>query len=201
MAILIEAYNIVLKDVVLDREPNLRQAFLENIPSNAYCFDGVIHRIGFMDPQFMGQYIYYLENYLGLTYLDENKEAKDFVVVEMRQGLEAPCKWLVVKRDSYFENMPQYKNHKEIFVIAWHVDHKNGIPEKFGCLLPKEVDPNLIFSFNTVAFPYGWNPDNAILLSMSHHPDDLEEIERLENGVIVYRNKKSGELVYVGSGN
>jgi hypothetical protein len=199
MAVLIEAYNIIVKDEVLELKPNLREDFMSDIPTGSYCTDGVIHRIGFMDPQFLTEYIEYLEDTLGLTYLNSNKKSEDFAVVEMSRGVEAPCDWLSIQRGTFFENLTQYENNKETFVIAWHKDNKEGILENYGCFIPEDGDSDLILRFKGVCFPYGWNPDRAITLAMCHHPDDLEEVERKENGVIVYRNKKTGELVYTGS--
>ena len=49
MAVLIEAINIVVNNNALIKDRNVEEQFLKNVPSQTYCSDGLVHRLGFMD--------------------------------------------------------------------------------------------------------------------------------------------------------
>lgn len=70
IAVLIEAINIVVDSKVFNNKPDIEAEFLKNVPSQTYCSDGLLHRIGFMDYISTNNYVYYLQNSLGLTHLD-----------------------------------------------------------------------------------------------------------------------------------
>lgn len=93
MAVLIEAINIVVNNNSLIKDRNIEEQFLRNVPSQTYCSDGLLHRIGFMDQISANNYIHYLTNDLGLTYLDDDGKAVDFVLVDMMRGPLSECDW------------------------------------------------------------------------------------------------------------
>ena len=67
MAVLIEAINIVVNNNALIKDRNVEEQFLKNVPSQTYCSDGLVHRLGFMDQISANNYIHYLTNDLGLS--------------------------------------------------------------------------------------------------------------------------------------
>lgn len=93
MAILIEAFNVIVKDDVFTEMLEKRKLFLETIPTKAFCSDGLLYRVGFMDSRYAYDYINFLEQEIGLTYLEEFKNSKDIVIVNMLTGPTTNCTW------------------------------------------------------------------------------------------------------------
>lgn len=119
MAVLIEAINIVVNNNSLIKDRNIEEQFLRNVPSQTYCSDGLLHRIGFMDQISANNYIHYLTNDLGLTYLDDDGKAVDFVLVDMMRGPLSECDWLRFKRAKVFAHRVKFEKSDEDFSIAW----------------------------------------------------------------------------------
>ena len=199
MAVLIEALNVIVKDEAFEGNPLNRDLFFKNIPSKAFCSDGLIHRIGFMDPKYVGQYIEYLEGELGLTFLDYQKKAKDIVVVDMLKGPTTNCDWIVFKRDKFFLERKEFEKFNEDFSIAWKLGNYEGNREDYLMLHTNDNDIETHFSEYGISFPKSWTPDRALYDSnFTPNPkDDLEEISR-DDKIITYRKRSTGELVYVG---
>lgn len=198
MAVLIEALNVIIKDEAFNAIPYNRDLFLQNIPSKAFCSDGILYRVGFMDLKYVEEYTDYLQNVLGLTYLDNQNKAKDFVVVDMLKGPTVNCDWLGFKRERLFKDRNEFKKSEEEFSIAWSVDNYNGIPENYLLLNTEDKDVENQFSEDGISFPFGWTPDTAIYTSdfSSNPKDELEEISR-DGKIITYKRISTGELVYV----
>ena len=199
MAVLIEALNIVLKEEVFHSDSSKRDIFLQSIPTKAFCSDGILYRIGFMDPKFIEQYAEYLENVLGLKYLDENASAQDFVIVDMLKGPTTKCDWIGFKRERLFAHRKEFNKSDEEFSIAWSIDNYSGIPEEYLVANADEGEIEDPFLEDDISFPKDWNPDSAIYTSdlLLNPEEDLEEVFR-DKTMITYKNKSNGELVYVG---
>ena len=199
MAVLIEALNIVLRDEIFNIDPSKREVFLQNIPTKAFCSDGILYRVGFMDPKYAEQYIHYLENELHLKYLDDENSAQDFVVVDMLKGPTTKCNWIDFKRESLFAHRKEFQKCDEEFSIAWSVDNYVGKVDEYYVVNVDEQEISEQFLEDGISFPKDWNPDKAIYSSdlLANPEMDLEEINR-DNTTITYKKKSTGELVYVG---
>ena len=196
MAVLIEAINIVINNNSLIRDRNVEEQFLKNVPSQTYCSDGLVHRLGFMDQISANNYIHYLTKDLGLTYLDENEKAIDFVVVDMLKGPTTSCDWIRFKRDKLFAHREEFNKSDEDFSAAWRRGDFEGKDNEYIVEIEQgESTDDDDFYEEDIATPYGWSPDEAIYTS-TYHPNrrrDLEEVSRTEY-VITYKNKETGEL-------
>ena len=62
------------------------------IPNSTFCHDDEVARVGFLDPQFVGDFIEKLESF-GLRYLDEGVPI-DMIVVDQQRGPVTECKWI-----------------------------------------------------------------------------------------------------------
>ena len=196
MAVLIEAINIVVNNKALMKDRSVEEQFLRNVPSQTYCSDGLLHRIGFMDQISANNYIHYFIKDLGLTHLDENGKAVDFVVVGMMRGPLSDCDWIRFKRGKIFSHRDDLEKSDEDFSVAWlrndfeGKDNEYIVESKQG----EDTDDNGFYE-EDIATPYGWSPDDAIYTS-TFHPNqrkDLEEVSRTEYA-ITYKNKQTGEL-------
>lgn len=196
MAVLIEAINIVVNNNALIKDTNVEEQFLKNVPSQTYCSDGLVHRLGFMDQISANNYIHYLTNDLGLTYLDENDKAIDFVVVDMLKGPTKDCDWIRFKRDKLFAHREEFDKSDEDFSAAWRRGDFEGKDNEYIVEIEHgESADDHDFYEEDIATPYGWSPDDAIYTS-TYHPNrrkDLEEVSRTEY-MITYKNKETGEL-------
>ena len=196
MAVLIEAINIVVNNNSLIKDRNIEEQFLRNVPSQTYCSDGLLHRIGFMDQISANNYIHYLTNDLGLTHLDDDEKAVDFVLVDMMRGPLSDCDWLRFKRAKIFAHRDRFEKSDEDFSIAWRRGDFEGKDNEYIVETKEgESTDDDDFYEEDIATPYGWSPDDAIYTS-TYNPNrrrDLEEVSRTEY-VITYKNKVTGEL-------
>lgn len=198
MAVLIEALNVIIKDEAFNENPYNRDLFLQNIPSKAFCSDGILYRIGFMDPKYVEDYTDYLQNVLNLTYLNSENNAIDFVVVDMLKGPTVSCDWLGFNRERLFSDRKEFEKSDEEFSIAWSLQNHEGISENYLLLNTEDKDVENQFLVDGISFPFGWTPDTAIYTSdFSSNPKvDLEEISS-DGKNITYKRISTGELVYV----
>lgn len=196
MAVLIEAINIVVNNNAIIKDRNIEEQFLKNVPSQTYCSDGLLHRFGFMDQISINNYIHYLTKDLGLTYLDENNKAIDFVVVDMLEGPTTDCDWIRFKRAKLFDHREDFDKYDEDFSVAWRRGDFEGKDNEYIVEIEQgeSVDDHYFYE-EDIATPYGWSPDDAIYTSTYHpsHKKDLEEVSRTEYE-ITYKNKETGEV-------
>jgi len=199
MAVLIESINVVINDEAFNKNPLNRGIFLKNIPSGAFCSDGLIYRVGFMSPEYVEQYIDYLEKELDLTFLDSQNNAKDIVVIDMLIGPTSNCDWIGFKREKLFTGRKEYTKSQEDFSIAWRLNRFEGNPANAPIYDFKDDQIVSFPSENGIFFPHDWTPDKAIYASdfSATHEDELEEISRNET-TITFRKKSTGEFVYAG---
>lgn len=200
MAILIEAFNVIVNDDAFTEKPENRQLFLETIPTKAFCSDGLLHRVGFMDSSYAYDYINFLEQEIGLTYLDEYKNSKDIVIVNMLTGSSTNCIWFKFKRAKHFLEYKEYQKASEDFSIGWRIDSFEGIQERYLDFGSSENDETVQFNFDGLSTPLHWSPDNAIYSSnyFENPEQNLEKIKE-NNGVSTYVNKITGENTYIGT--
>lgn len=200
MAVLIEAFNVVVNDDAFTTKTEKRKLFLETIPTRAFCSDGLIYRVGFMDSQSAYQYISFLENEIGLTYQDKSGIAKDMVLVNMLTGAITECQWFEFERKKHFINFNQYTKSSENFSIGWKKDFFEGNPNNYLVFGQNNDQENSPFHFEGLCVPFGWTPDTAIYESnyIQNPEDELEKIDE-KNGVTTFINKKTGEKTYVGA--
>lgn len=94
MAVLAEALSVVVqRQAIVDRYPGGWPAFVANETNNTLCADTELARVGFMHPDDVEAFIVRLER-LGFVFLDASGGARDLAVVDQREGLTTPCKWL-----------------------------------------------------------------------------------------------------------
>ena len=149
-----------------------------------------------MDQISANNYIHYLTNDLGLTYLDEDDKAIDFVVVDMLKGPTKDCDWIRFKRDKLFAHREEFDKSDEDFSAAWRRGDFEGKDNEYIVEIEHgESADDHDFYEEDIATPYGWSPDDAIYTS-TYHPNrrkDLEGVSRTEY-MITYKNKETGEL-------
>src|ERR1039458_7210552 len=97
MAVLVEAISVIVRrDSIEQKLSGGWNAFEQSVPNATLCDDGVLARVGFMDPRDVGRYIDWLEEN-GLVFFREGKTV-DIAVVDQLSGPTAPCEWLEVGR-------------------------------------------------------------------------------------------------------
>lgn len=200
MAVLIEAFNVIINDDAFSEQSEKRQLFLESIPTKAFCSDGLLYRVGFMESHYAYEYIDYLQKEIGIRYLDENKNSIDIVLVNMLTGATTECDWFKFKRAKHFSDLKEYSNSEEDFSIGWRIDSFQGIPENYLIFNSSDNEDYQQFYFEGLSTPFGWNPDRAIYSSDYIGKPDEELIKIDENNdVSTYLNKATGEKTYVGT--
>lgn len=137
-----------------------------------FCMDADLARIGFMSPLDVKDYIGHLEA-CGLVHL-ENGRPIDIAVVDMRSGPVAACDWLGFRKAT----------------IA--AGQSVAVCDMAGSA---EVDD--------VSVPAGWTFERSLshesqFVTSEEVDANLELISR-DGGVEAYRDKTTGEVVYLGS--
>ena len=93
MAVLIEAMSVVIRaDALLKKSSGGLDGFEEVVPSQTFCADGELVRVGFTTPQDVESFIHSLQR-LGLDFMRSGKPI-DFVVVDQMRGPTSQCDWL-----------------------------------------------------------------------------------------------------------
>ena len=127
-----------------------------------------------MDQISANNYIHYLTNDLGLTYLDEDDKAIDFVVVDMLKGPTKDCDWIRFKRDKLFAHREEFDKSDEDFSAAWRRGDFEGKDNEYIVEIEHgESADDHDFYEEDIATPYGWSPDDAIYTS-TYHPKNKE---------------------------
>ena len=171
MAVLIEAICVVIKlNSIIRACPDL-MVFKEIIPNNTQCIDQHLVRVGFMVPEDMQAFIDKLES-KGLVHLKDDK-AIDMVIMDQTKGIIDLCDWIECSK------MDLEEEGQSVFVCRLIGDESNEI----------EIPEGWTYE-TSLSNSYGYIPDGQIDKSLEflHH----------ENGCDVYRNKLTGEIVYIG---
>ena len=192
MAVLAEAFSVIIKKDSLKRNKRHYKQFLHNIADKkTVCDDGIIFRVGFMLYDDAINYLKYLRQGLELSSHTYDNKANDFVLIDMLNGPMVECDWLEFLRDKLFEDRTDFEKSNEDFSIVWHKDNYSGT----SCSQTEG------FSAEGICFPKLWTPDNAIyIIDKSNNTDNIEVLKE-ENGVTTLRNTLTGEITYVGRTN
>jgi len=189
MAIIVEAYGVIIKHSAAVRCFNSYKSLQNIIPNNTYVFNGDLNRITLMAPADIEAYVKLLKSY-GFVHLKDG-EYVDFAVVDMITGPMAKCPWLGFSRRKFFENMPQFRRCNEDFSIVWL------LPPGRGYGIPCDENGAVDIASHT-----GWTPDNAIQ-DWHYLPEDKIDSQLIElnnnKGVKQYWYAGTGEVYYSGS--
>jgi hypothetical protein len=174
VAVLIEGICAVVRnDVVARSYRGGASAFQSAIPNVNHCTDGELTRVGFMAPDDVRAFVGVLESG-GLLYVGANGNAETIAVVDQREGFMRPCNWLTF-------------GHAQIDTDPGHVGAIcRAIPT----------------STERVAVPADWNFEHSLTARHRFVPtdqmNDQLEFVRRENGIDVYRDRRTGQELYVG---
>ena len=173
MAVFVEAISVIIKrDAIENSFPGGWEGFVGDAPNKTLCADAEIARIGFMDGKDMEVYISRLVEF-GLIHLQKGK-AQDIVIIDQQQGPSSECEWIE------FGHIPLDDEGTQ--VVA-------------ACRFKGSTSQDLIF-------PDGWEYDRSLSKSLTYVPrdriDDRLELNRRENGLDVYLDRKTGKEVYTG---
>lgn len=173
MPVLIEAISVVVQvSAIHSRYPGGWDAFVAAAPNATLCADNEIARIGFMAPGDAKSFVNHLEQN-GLVFLREGA-AQDLAVVDQHRGLAVTCDWLDFGHIPLDEGMDR--------LVA-------------ACRLRGSSEPMLMH-------PTGWEYEGS--LSQNSGFRSLNEVAAhleylgTEDGVDVYRDKNTGEKLYLG---
>ena len=93
MAVLVEALSVIARSEGISKHyEGGDKAFIAEVPTANFCFDGELTRIGFMHPNDVFLYAKLLSE-RGLNHISTSDPA-DFVVVDQLQGPLDQCAWL-----------------------------------------------------------------------------------------------------------
>ncbi|MBI1372924.1 MAG: hypothetical protein GC159_09210 [Phycisphaera sp.] len=175
MSVLIEGISVVVRmDSILDFFRGGWEAFRGLVPNRTLCSDSELTRVGFMTPDDVEHFIKNLEEQ-GVVYREyEDGPAVDMVVVDQQRGVIGQCDWIE------YGHVP-LDSTREKMVAA--------------CRLKGGASTSLML-------PDGWAFERSLSNSFRFIPlseaSDYLEFVRHENGVDVYRDRRTGELVYAG---
>ena len=176
MAVLVEAYSVVILEDRLKGNKRHYKQFLKNISRKNYSYDGVVYSVGFNDYREAKNYIDFLDKGLELGSIVDNN-ADTYVLVDMVKGPLMECDWLEFLRDKLFIDKTEFKNYNEQFSIAWAKGQYTGT----------KIKESKSFKVDGISFPEGWTPDNAILIH--------EEVGELEMESFAPKNEFSGSYL------
>ena len=93
MAVLVEGLSVIARsDRISKHYEGGDKAFIVEVPTANFCFDGELTRIGFMHPDDVSLYTKLLSE-RGLNHISTSNSS-DFVVVDQLQGPLDQCAWL-----------------------------------------------------------------------------------------------------------
>ena len=172
MPVLIEAISVVVRrDAVDAKFPGGWEAFMGWVANKTLCSDANLARVGFMAQADVKHFISELEAH-GLTYLCDGS-ALDITVIDQQRGFAAPCDWAETGR-----------------VESGSV---GGIV--LACRFVGSSE-------DTFITPIGWIFDGSVSQKFTFVESgrvwDYLDFVRSEDGIQVYRDIRSGELVYIG---
>jgi hypothetical protein len=174
VAVLIEGICVAGLNVSIARDyRGGMQAFQRAIPNVNHCTDGEVTRVGFMAPPDVREFVQQLEAG-GLLYVGQDGNAHTIAVVDQREGLMRACNWL------HFERAQVDSDPTHIGAVC------RAIPS----------------AVESVAAPAHWNFATSLTARhrfiLTDQVDDELEFIRRENNVDVYRDRRTGQELYVG---
>jgi hypothetical protein len=97
MAVLIEAISVIVRRNAIDRRFNGGwKVFVSRVPNKTLCTDGLLARVGFMDPNAVGRFVGDLRAG-GLEFI-RSQRCADIVVIDQQRGPTMPCDWIQFAR-------------------------------------------------------------------------------------------------------
>lgn len=174
MAVLIEGICVaVLNTSIAHSFSGGAAAFQRAIPNVNHCTDGEVTRVGFMAPPDVRAFVEQLEAN-GLLYVGPDENAHTIAVVDQGEGFMRPCNWLTFERAQIDDD-----------------------PTHIGAIC--RAVPTAV---QTVAVPAQWNFATSLTARhrfiLTDQIDDELEFVRRENNVDVYRDRRTGQELYVG---
>lgn len=170
MAVLIEAVSVIFrKGIIEENFPGGWRAFLAEAPNRTLFSDGDIGCIGFMDPDDVRRYVFYLESF-GLDF-DIGGQTKDIAVVDQIRGFTIPSRWLdfgEIDKDGNAVKACWLASSEPGFIFArrgWQ--YEGSLSQRSGFVSTEEVDKKVRFLRN-------------------------------ENGLDVYLELETGKELYLG---
>jgi len=172
MAVLIEGISVIVcVDSLIQKFTGGWEEFKRIVPNQTLCADNEIARVGFMTPLDAESFVKNLQNE-GLEFI-RGGEAIDIAVADQLRGLTSRCTWLE-------------------FV---QVDLNGEGQRVSACRL---VGSQLI----QVITPAGWKFEGSLSSTRNFVPsEDIAKVMkylRHENGLDVYLNLITGQIMYVG---
>jgi len=171
MPVLVEGISVIVRRDAIDRRyKGGWNGFAAARPNATLCFDAEIARIGFMAPPDVTHFVNGLRS-MGFVFPEPTTEPTEIVVIDQRTGPTTPCDWIEVIR----------------------------VPVPGGAVVAARLKGS---QEKNLVCPGGWNYERSMSKTHLFVPNekrntDLELIGE-ENGVQIYRNKKTGEKVYAG---
>lgn len=176
MAVLIECISVILKvESIQNKYPGAWEQFRDDVPNDTLCADNELARIGFMTPTDVEKYIHFLVSQ-GIVFNKDGK-AVEIAVVDQQKGFTITCDWA------------------EFGKINWDGNPKQVIS---ACRLVGS-------ECNQVVTPDGWTFENSLSNNFDFCESDKvdAELELIgkDGSNTVYREKKTGKVVYTGGTN
>ncbi len=172
MPVLVEALSVIVRrDAVVHKDSGGWSAFVAAVSNATFCADSEVVRVGFMHPDDVGGFIRQL-NARGLTFLDEQENAVDLVVIDQREGPTTACSWV------------EYFHHKLPGGSVAAARLVGGKDRTLVCPDGWQFERSLSHRFE-------FHP--------GREPADLEFLGR-EDGVDGFRKRSTGEKVFVAHG-
>jgi hypothetical protein len=172
MPVLIEAISVVVRrDAVDAKFPGGFETFMGWVSNKTLCADADLARVGFMAPEDVKHFITELEAQ-GLIYLREGSSL-DIAVIDQQRGFTAPCDWAETGR----------------------IESGSVGGSVLACRFVGSSEEIFIT-------PDGWVFEGSLSQKFTFvengRVSEYLDFVRSEDGVKVYRDIRSGELVYIG---
>ncbi len=172
MPVLVEGISVIIRRAAIERRyKGGWTAFAGQRANGTLCFDSEIARIGFMNPIAVVQFVNGLRSH-GFIFPEPTIEPTEIVVIDQLTGPTTPCQW----------------------IECFRTPIPGGIV--MAARLVGSREQNLVC-------PGGWDYSRSLSKRGSFVPKNrLEENYDFigeENNVKCYRDKRTGEKVYIGS--
>jgi len=170
MAVVIEAISVIFRRSEIDEKfPGGWAAFLHEAPNRTLFSDGELGCIGFMHPDDVQKYGFYLESF-GLDF-DIGGQTKDIAVVDQIRGFTIPSPWL---------DFGEIDKDGNRVMACWLASGEPG------------------FVFTRRGWQYAGSLSEKSGFVSSEDLDKKVRFLRQENGLDVYLNLETGKEVYLG---
>ena len=171
MPVLVEGISVIVRRDAIDRSYRGGWAGFElDAPNQTLCMDAQIARVGFMSPIDVEGFMDLLVE-RGLTAMNEAGAFVDLVVIDQMTGPTRPCDWIE------FLRVPL--ENGRVGVARFRGNTETNLVTPKGWTFERSLSRSAIFQPGT-------------------QPDANLEFLRAEDGVTVYRDRRSGREVFIG---